>query len=331
MKKFSIIIILALLIACLPSCSAEAPYSEGQGELNIVASSFVPFDFARAVTGGNANITVLQTSGGDIHDYTPTTASLEAISKADIFICIGGLSDDTWVDAALSASGNTDAAVIRLLDCVNGELAELQGHTHSDFCEQNHSHSRDHSHTHTADDGHNHVADEHIWTSPKNAIKSVEAIAKICAEKDRNNAHVYLENAKKYVDSLTDLDARYTQTFNSSAHKTLIFADRFPFVYLTNDYGACYFAAFSGCTSEISASFDTVVRLSEAVTHSGVKYLIVTESSDIQLAKSISDANGCEILTLNSLQSVSLTEIKNGVTYLNVMEANLDVLKTALS
>ncbi len=332
MRKLTIFIIAALLFFCLTSCSTAAPYSEGEGELNIVTSSFIPFDFARAITGGKAKITVLQTSGGDIHDYTPTTASLEAISKADIFICIGGLSDDAWVDAALSASGNTDATVIRLLDYVDGKLADLQGHTHSDFCHQNHSHDHNqHDHTHSTDDGHNHTADEHIWTSPKNAIKSAEIIASICAEKDENNAHVYIENAKNYTDALAVLDSEYTLAFESSPHKTLVFADRFPFVYLTNDYGSCYFAAFSGCTSEISASFDTVVRLSDAVTHSGVKYLIVTEGSDTQLAKSISGANNCQILTLNSMQAVSLTEIRDGITYLDTMKANLNVLKTALA
>jgi zinc transport system substrate-binding protein len=333
MKKLSIIIIIiAVITACLPSCSAGAPYSEGEGELNVVASSFIPFDFARAVTGGKAKITVLQTSGADIHDYTPTTASLGAIAKADVFICIGGLSDDAWIDAALKASGNTDVTIIRLLECADEVLAELEGHNHSAFCEQNHTHNHDgHDHNHSIDDGHNHVSDEHIWTSPKNAIEAIEKIAKICAEKDSENGDTYLANAKKYIDGLAELDKDYETLFAASEHKTLVFADRFPFAHLMHSYGGCYFAAFSGCSSEISAGFDTVVRLSEAVSHGKIKYVIVTEDSDLRLAKSIADANGCQILTLNSLQSVSLTQIKSGITYLDTMKANLTVLKEALS
>ncbi len=328
MKRF-FTFLLAVLIAALPltACSARSLYKEGTGELKIVASSFVPFDLARNVTEGRAQITVLQTDGGDLHDYTPTTAALEALASADIFICIGGVSDKLWIEDAKKASGNKHLTVIKLTELAEGELAQTEIHSNSDFCKQNHTHSE---HEHTAHDGHGHEHDEHVWTSLKNAIKAVGKIARVCAEKDTKNASFYQDNAQAYTDSLSSLDTEYADTLAASEAKTLIFADRFPFVYLIKDYGLCSIAAFSGCSGELDADFETAVHLTEAVKHNGLRHIIVTEDSDKKLAKSISAATECKILTLNSMQSVSRSEIESGADYLKIMRANLQVLKAAL-
>jgi zinc transport system substrate-binding protein len=321
---------MSILLVFIPSCSVKAPYTEGDGELKIVASSFVPFDLARSVAGEKATVTVLQTDGSDLHDYVPTVSALKAISEADIFICIGGVSDETWISDAINASNNPNLTVIRLTDLADGELSELEGHFHSDFCEKNHSHSHSHDHGHTANDGHGHIADEHVWTSLKNTVKAVKKIAQVCADVDKENASTYDSSANTYVKALEELDAEYEKVFANSSTKTLIFADRFPFIYLVRDYGVCYFAAFGGCGGELDASFETAVRLTNAVKNNSAPYVIVTENSDKKLANSISDATGCSVITLNSLQSVALSHIKDGTTYLSAMQQNLAALKTAL-
>ena len=333
MRKFCTLLLLtAVLLTFIPSCSVKAPYTEGSGELKIVASSFVPFDLARSIAGENATVTVLQTDGSDLHGYVPTVSALKTLAEADIFICIGGVSDQTWINDAIKASNNKDLAVIRLTDLINGELAELEGHIHSSFCKENHTHTHGdgHDHSHTADDGHSHVADEHVWTSLKNTVIAVEKIAQTCIELDSRNAEAYGLAAADYVKSLTELDKKYTELFEKSSSKTLIFADRFPFIYLVKDYGACYFAAFSGCGGELDASFETAVRLTNAVKESSAPCVIVTESSDKKLANSISDATGCKTVTLHSMQSVALSHIRSGQTYLGTMEENLQALKMAL-
>ncbi len=317
------------LVCVLSSCAVE-PYSYGEGELEIVTSNFIPFDFARRITNGRAHITVLQTDGGDMHDFTPTTASLKALAKADIFICVGGASDELWMDDALSASGNAPV-IIKLSELVDGRLAELEGHTHSEYCETNHTHEHsEHEHEHSVHDGHNHTADEHIWTSPENAITAVGAIAEVCIKADTANAELYGANAAAYIAELKELDENYKNVFSLSEKKTLVFADRFPFIHLTEEYGACYYAAFGGCGGEADADFETAVRLTQAVKDNDLKYILVTESSDGRLAKSISDSTGCSVLTIDSLQSVSLKRINEGITYLDVMKENLEVLKKAL-
>lgn len=326
--RFSALVLcIVMTLMLIPSCG-NSPYTEGSGELKIVATTFIPFDLARSVTGGAAEITLLQDNGADLHDYSPTVSALTALNEADIFICVGGVSDE-WVTDAVKASENTELKVIRLTELCEGLLAELEGHTHSEYCEANHTH--DHGdHAHSAHDGHNHVSDEHVWTSLENASIFASAIAEACAEKDPQNADLYRKSAADYTASLCELDALYHSAADSSRVKTLAVADRFPYIYMTHSLGLCHYAAFSGCSGETDADFETAVRLTEAVKESGLSYVIVTEGSDQRLAKTIASATGCGILTLHSLQNVTRKDIEAGATYLGIMKSNLETLRTAL-
>ena len=325
---------LACLIAltCLPSCGTRF-YTQGEGELKIVTTVFVPFDIAREITGGAAELILLQSNGADLHDYPPTAAALSELNTADILICVGGVTDDTWINDAIAASENKELTVIRLTEHCEGILTELEGHGHGEHCEKAHAHGHEHdehSHGHSIDDGHGHTADEHVWTSIRNVIRITEHISSVCAEKDPINAGTYRANAERYKTQLTELDEGYRAVIEASDKNTLVFADRFPFIYLTHEYGICHYAAFSGCSSETDASFATAARLLSAISENALTCVIVTENTDGKLAKSISDSVGCEILTLNSLQSVTAAQIDGGITYLDVMEQNLEVLQKAL-
>ena len=200
---------LACLIAltCLPSCGTRF-YTQGEGELKIVTTVFVPFDIAREITGGAAELILLQSNGADLHDYTPTAAALSELNTADILICVGGVTDDTWINDAIAASENKELTVIRLTEHCEGILTELEGHGHGEHCEKAHAHGHEHdehSHGHSIDDGHGHTADEHVWTSIRNVIRITEHISSVCAEKDPINAGTYRANAERYKRSLPSL------------------------------------------------------------------------------------------------------------------------------
>lgn len=113
----------------------------------------------------------------------------------------------------------------------------------------------------------------------------------------------------------------------------MLFADRFPFVYMLSDYGVHYKAAFEGCTTDVDAGFDTVLSLiKEAEAHS-LRYIMITESSDGSLARTVAgsvDGYTPKILTLDSLQAITQGRIDGGETYLSVMEKNFEVFKTAI-
>ena len=158
-------------------------------------------------------------------------------------------------------------------------------------------------------------------------------IARSIAEIDPENEAVYNANAATYVEKLNALDARYESAVNAAAVKTLLFGDRFPFRYLTDDYGLDYYAAFVGCSAESEASFETVVFLAGKVDELGLKSILQIESSDGRIAETIKQQTRSKdqtVRTLDSMQSVTAKDVKKGTTYIGIMESNLDVLIEAL-
>lgn len=329
MKKIiaSILPLLLLLPLCfsLQSCSAEKTYSEGEGEINILCSSFAPFDFARNVGGDRVTVSLLQDSGADLHNYTPTVATLDAISKADIFIYIGGTSD-SWVHDTVEAAGNGDLVTLCLMDFIDPIHAELE----NDWTSHSHEEAEEHGdHEENGHEGHDHGADEHIWTSVRNAISVTEAIKDLLCDFDKDGRETYESNTAAYVSELQRLDGEISEIAHANEGKPLLFADRFPFVYLMHDYHIPYMAAFSGCSTEVNSGFETQIDLIKKVGEHSLDCIIVIEGGDKSLAEAISRETGCRILYMDSLQSVSRSDIKNGKTYISAMEKNISVLREA--
>ena len=364
------ILILALILPLI-GCSATQPYTDGNGEIRIVCTTFAPFDFARVVGGDLVTVTILQDSGSDLHNYTPTGATLEALSRADLFIYVGGTSDHTWVHDAITASGNSELRTLRLMDGISPVYAELscdwsesdcevhdeheehgaydESGNHSDHKEHDghdengsHDESDEYDHSVVGDSngdhgGHNdslshgdhhHDADEHVWTSLRNAAACIDMIANALVVLDPENANLYRANASDYIHKLNLLDTEYAEVV-AAMPTPMVIADRFPFVYLTRDYKIPYLAAFSGCSTEVNSSFEMQIGLIKAVRESGVPYVVTIEGNDKSLAEAIAAETDCKIISLNSLQSVKRSDITGGISYLEVMTKNLEVLKEA--
>ena len=175
--------------------------------------------------------------------------------------------------------------------------------------------------------------DEHVWLSLRNAEKLCDAIADSLCDIDSENKNVYSTNAAVYKNKLKELDDQYQDVVKNSTNKTLLFGDRFPFRYMVDDYGLKYYAAFAGCSAESEASFETISFLAKKVDELGLKNVMTIEKSDKKLANTIiynTKNKNQKIFELNSLQSTTSKDVKNGVTYLSVMKSNLNVLKDAL-
>jgi zinc transport system substrate-binding protein len=187
---------------------------------------------------------------------------------------------------------------------------------------------------HIHDGEHDDEYDEHIWLSLRNAVVLNEYICEVLSSANPEVASLYKANCDEYVSELRALDDEYSSVVKQSSNDTLLFADRFPFRYMVEDYGLKYYAAFEGCSAETEASFNTVAYLSDKLSELGLYAVCVIDGSDKRLAQVIienSDNDNRQILVFNSLQSVSKNDIENGVTYISAMRDNLEVLKTALS
>lgn len=316
MKKSFVLMILAIFL--LTGC---APLQKQASEkMQVVATIFPLYDFAREIVGEDAEVKLLLKPGAEVHSYEPTPQDIIAIQNCDVFLYVGGESDE-WVRNVLESVDTSRMQVVALMDCV--DAAE---ETESGF-----AWNGEHSHGH---DGHDHEDteyDEHIWTSPKNALLMVDVIAKAMQAADEENAKHYQIRTAEYQEKLQVLDNELSQTVAGAKRDLLIFADRFPFLYLARDYGLEYYAAYPGCSSEAEPSAATVAAIIEEVKESGVPVVFYIELSNRLMADTIAEATGAEELLLHSCQNVSKAEFERGESYLSLMEQNIKNLKIALN
>ena len=319
--------------------------SENQ-KLQIVTTIFPEYDWVKEILGekaDNTDLTLLLGNGTDMHSFQPTMADILKVSTCDVFIYVGGESDE-WVADALKGAGNPDRKAINLME-VLGEKAKAEEIVEGMQDEDGHTYISDEDMTDTAraeeENGSNQSDtdeddleyDEHVWLSLENASLFCDTIADILGEADPENAEFYQQNAAAYEEKLAVLDQEYKDAVDQSQSKTLLFADRFPFRYLTDDYGLTYYAAFTGCSAETDASFETITFLAGKLDELKLPVVLTIENSDQKVAKAVIEntkTKDQKILTLNSMQSVTTQDVEEGTTYLSIMENNLKILKEAL-
>ena len=331
-RVFAVFFCLLLAAGILSGCgkaassAASVPSASQSDEkpLKIVTTIFPEYDWVREILGDkadNAELTMLLDNGVDLHSYQPTADDIIKISDCDLFIYVGGESDG-WVEDALKEATNKDMQVINLLDVLGEQVKEEEVVEGMEAEEEE------------AEDEDEPEYDEHVWLSLKNAETLCNAITDALETIDPANKDAYAANAAAYLEKLAALDGEYQTVVDNAARKTVLFGDRFPFRYLVDDYGLNYYAAFVGCSAETEASFETISFLSGKVDELGLPCVLTIEGAQHKIAETIvqnTAEKNQSILTLDSMQSTTSTDVANGTTYLSTMESNLNVLKQALN
>lgn len=282
-------------------------------QLKIVSTIFPGYDFARAIAGDNADITMLIYPGSEIHSFEPSPQDIINIQDSDVFIYVGGESE-AWVEKIIANLDTNHTKIVRMMDAVDlvkEELVEGMEPEHED------------------EDGVEY--DEHVWTSPLNAIKIVESIRDALVNADPQNANFYQTATANYTEQLTQLDSDIRATLSDTAHHTLIFGDRFPLRYFVEEYNLQYYAAFPGCSDQTEASTATLAFLINKIKSENIKYIFTIELSNQAVARTIAAETGTEILEFHSLHNISKSDFDSGKTYLQIMYQNLTNLKRALN
>lgn len=333
MKKiFSCFLIAATIVftGLFAGCSAQT--IKNTDSLSIVTTSFPPYDFARAVTSDSAEITMLLCPGAEAHSYEPAPLDILKIQQCDVFIYIGG-EGEVWVDKILSSVDTENMTIIKLFDFVDPLEEEdvvgasPNGHNHDHDHDEDEHHD---THSETESDHDNEEYDEHIWTSPQNAIKCVEGINEAICKSQAENSAEYKKNSADYISKLKELDKDFAEMAENAPENVIVIGDRFPFRYLTSDYGLEYFAAFSGCSSESEPGVYTMAFLIDEILEHGIDKVFYLEFSTKRLAEKLCDATDAETLSLHSCHNVSKADFENGVTYIELMRQNLNNLREAL-
>ncbi len=352
MKKISFYsLVCAIFVAALFSLAAcnDNPKSKiaKDHKTSIITTIYPEYAWTKEILGtrtDSVNLTLLIKNGIDLHSYKPTAHDVAKIASADMVIYVGGESDE-WIKDALTASPKKGRVEINLMEAlgdrvkaeeiVEGMQAEDEHH-HEHAEEHEHEHHDEHAEVH---EHHHHDEevenDEHVWLSLKNAEILVKKIAEELSKIDAAHASAYKQNAEAYIAQIQSLDAEYRTAVESAARKTVLFGDRFPFRYLVDDYGIKYYAAFVGCSAESEASFETIAFLAGKMDSESLPSIFIIENGNDKIAKAVLAASkksqDAQILTINSMQSITEKQINDGINYISLMKANLENLKKALN
>lgn len=311
MKKLFALLLPVLL---LTACAQPAPQPSGLPR--VVAADFPAYDFARAVCGGLAEVSLLLPPGAESHSYEPTPADILSVQDCDLFVYLGGESD-AWVDTILEAVEPTGRQ-LRMVDCVDLlEEEELEG-GHDDHAGHDHG------------PGEVREIDEHVWTAPMNAAAITERICREMEEIDSENISVYQTNTASYVAELQRLDGEFRDFFATVDHPVMLFGDRFPLRYFAEAYGVEYYAAFPGCSTQTEPSAATIAFLTDQVKKTQLSTIYYIEFSNHLVADSIAEATGAGTALFHSCHNVSQAELDSGATYISLMEQNLETLRATL-
>ena len=326
----------------LAGCAGCRPRGESGGgaggRVDVVAALFPYYDFARQIGGEEIDLSLVVPAGMDSHAFEPTPADMRMIQEADIIFCNGGEMEN-WLEQVLASLDTSDIQVVTMMDFVDAVEEEIvegmedsgHGHEHGD-ADDDHMDDAD---GWDADGGHDHdhehELDEHIWTSPRNAQVFARVIGDALAGADPGHAALYGERTEAYIGQLSALDREFEELTADSRRHMMVVADKFPFRYLADDYGLEYRAAFSGCSSDSEPSAKTIAYLIDLVREQEIPAVYYLELKTPRVAEIIGEETGAEPLLLHSCHNVTRREFESGVTYLQLMEQNVENLRKGLN
>lgn len=313
-KIFAVIAALALMCGLLTSCGQTV--DADSGKLRIVCSIFAPYDFARQITGDRAEVKMLLSPGVESHAYEPTPNDIISIENADLFFYVSEHTE-TWISQILESVENPQVKEVELAAALG---LEIHGHEHE---------HGEHEHEHEHED--ENELDEHIWTSPKIAVKMIEAMTeKICAS-DPDNSEFYAENSQKYISEIKSLDSDFRSLTANSARKEIVSGSRFAMKNFTAEYGLDYTAAFDSCVDNTEPSAAVIAKIIDKIETDNIPVIFYEELTEPKIADMVSQETGAKMLLLHSCHNVSFDELKSGATYVSLMRQNYLNLKEALN
>ena len=327
-KKIFLILLLLVIVLCFAVLIFKRQNKEEVNDkIKVVSSNFASYDFLRAIIGDNKNVelTFLMGPGKDSHSYEPSANDLIKIQNSDLFVYVGG-EMEKWSDKVLDSLNTDKKEIICIADFVDKiEEKDVDG-AEEDAHHEEHEELEEHE-NHEHEEG---AFDEHIWTSPANAIKMVNALEEAMEKIDNKNSAKYKENADKYITEIEEIDNKIQDIVDNKVRERLVFADKMPMQYFIDYYNLKVSAAFNGCSTETEPSAKTIAYLQNKVKEENIPVVLYIELNPGKVANTIANETGAVAMQIQALHNVSLDDFNNGETWVSLMNRNLDVLKKAL-
>ena len=320
MKKSKIItgiLILVTILIFISACNSNNKSIEDNGKIKIVATLFPQYDFAKEIVKDKGEVILLLPPGVEAHSFEPTPQDIGSIRNANVFLYTGRYMEP-WAEKIIKNIGDGDIIAVDLskgINLIDEEHEEYNTHDHKDDYNNHHDHGG---------------KDPHIWLDPIYAQKMVDDIVEAVVKANKDNEEFYRENGESYKKRLEELDKKFVETFEKTEHKTIIYGGHFAFGYFTRRYGLDHISPYNGFTPNAEPSPKRIAELMENMKTLGINTIYYEELIDPKVAKVISEETGAEMLLLHGSHNVSKEEIERGISYLDIMEENLEKLKQGL-
>ena len=314
MKKayLPILAITILTFFFFPSCQKNEKMTVEEKKLKVVTTLFPLYDFARHIGREKVKVNLLLPPGVESHAFEPRPADIKRIQDSDIFLFTNKLMEP-WVGGLLKG---IDTRSLTIVDTSKGITLLQRTINHGDE-----------EHAHADELG---SPDPHIWLDLSNAIKMVETTATEFIAKDPQDKDFYTKNSYEYNKRLEELDKKYKNMLSRCRKRVIIHAGHFAFGYLAKRYGITYVSAYKGFSPDAEPTPKRLVEITKNVRKYGVKYIYYEELVAPKVANVIAKETGCGLLLLHGAHNVTREEMDSGVTFISLMEKNLENLKAGL-
>lgn len=293
---------LGILSAC--GNNQESSVTADSKKLSIVTTFYPMYEFTKEIVGDEADVSLLVPAGSEPHDYEPSAKDMAKIQSADVFV-YHNPNMEGWV----SNIEKTLDDKVNVVEGTKGMLL-LPG------SEEDHDHE---------EEGHHHELDPHTWLAPSLAKKEVASIEAQLAKLYPDKAKTFKTNSEAYLEKLTTLDQNYQKSLSSATQKSFV-TQHAAFGYLALEYGLTQ-VPIAGLSPDIEPSPKRLSELKTYVKDNDIRYIYFEENASDKVAKTLANETGVDLLVLNPLESLTNEQIKNGETYISVMEENLVALE----
>jgi zinc transport system substrate-binding protein len=288
------------------------PYAQGGKKLGVVTTLFPLQEFAVAVGGDRAQVALLLPPGAEPHAWEPKPSDLAKIQKADVFIYIGQAMEPWAVDLLKASRGDA----LKIVEASKGlHLLEIKDpHRESSPA---HKHGREER------------IDPHVWMDFSLDGKIIEAIASAFAEKDPANASHFRARAMEYRSRLEALDEKYQIVLARCRHRQIILGGHSAFAYLARRYSLQQVPLY-GISPNAEPTPKRLTEVIQAAKSHGVKFIFFEEMVNPKLARVLAQEAGLQTLVIYGGANLTRDQLKQKVTFLELMEKNLENLRQGL-
>jgi len=310
-------IVVALAVLCCVigiSCQKADNTSStgGAHKIRVVASLYPLHDFVKNVGKDRIAVELLLPPGVEPHSFEPKPADVMNLNHADIFVYTNKYMEP-WVADIIKGMDNKQTLI---LDSSKGIVFI------KDEDEDNEGGHREKEHGHAG-------MDPHIWLDLGNAVVMVDTIRDALIQKDPAGMDYYQKNAGQYKAILKTMDDKFRQGLGKCAQKTFINGGHFAFGYLAKRYGLTYVSAY-GFSPDAEPTPGQLVKISRMLKGQGLKYIFYEELLAPRVAETLARETGAQLLFLHGAHNISKEEFGKGVSFVGLMEKNLENLEKGL-